>query len=506
MKKTGNQIRDDEKTWLQQVYEEHTSTPFYDCLTGMFNYGFFQIYLEKELERSRRSGEKFALCLIDIDEFALFNKKHGEMKGELALKNVAQIIKQNMRQSDVGARYAGDVFAIIMIKTDAESARIGAERIQHSVEESSGGQLTVSAGLASCQGHTMRREALIKNARDALLKAKVKGNNKICIFQEGKKFVPHAKHRVLTVDDEPLNLKLLGAILEPLGYEVVTAPDGQKALTLLNKVEVDLVLLDVMMPGMDGFEVCRILKSKEDTRLIPVVLVTALDDLDAKVKGIEAGADDFISKPPNKLELTARIKSLLRVKSLNNNLTSIENVLISLANAVEAKDTYTQGHIERVSTMSLRMAKNFGLSEYELEALRMGSILHDIGKIAVPREILNKPGKLDKDEWKIIKSHPSVGYKICLPLQKTLGSALDVIRYHHEKLDGSGYPNGLKGDEISLPVRITTIIDIYDALITDRPYRRAMHRERAFDILRQEGAGGKLDKDVVKEFIDRITD
>lgn len=493
-----------EKSELQQAYEEQISAPFTDGLTGLFNHGFFQAYLEKELERSRRSGEKFALCLIDIDEFTAFNSKHGEIEGDLALKNVGQVIKQNMRQSDVGARYGGDVFAIIMIKADAESAGVGAERIRHSVEEFSDGRFTVSVGFATYRGHPMEREGLLKNARDALFEAKMKGGNRVSVFEEEKRPVVQERNRVLIVDDEPLNLKLLEALLESLHCEVITALDGPKALSLVNKIEVDLVLLDVMMPGMDGFEVCRILKGKEDTRLVPVVLVTALDDMNAKIKGIEAGADDFISKPPNKFELTARIKSLLRVKNLNNNLTSIGNVLISLANAVEAKDAYTQGHIERVSSMTVRLGQGVGVSGYELEALRMGSILHDIGKIAVPREILNKPGKLDQDEWKIMTNHPDAGYKICLPLQKTLGPALDVIRHHHEKLDGTGYPDGINGGDISLSARVTAIADIYDALTTDRPYRKAMPREKALDILREEGMEGKLDKELLKEFIARM--
>ena len=232
--------------------------------------------------------------------------------------------------------------------------------------------------------------------------------------------------------------------------------------------------------------------------MIPVILVTALTDVDSKIKGINAGADDFISKPINTIELVAWTKSLVNVKRLNNNLTNMENVLFFLAITVEAKDTYTQGHIERVGNMAVSLGRKLGISTEEDEALRLGGTLHDIGKIGVPGVILNKPGKLTKSEWDIMKTHPDIGYRICSPLKKNLGVALEVIRHHHEKLDGSGYPDGLKSGDVSMVARIMAAVDIYDALITDRPYRKAMTREKAFDILKNEAMEGKLDKDVVE--------
>ncbi len=259
-----------------------------------------------------------------------------------------------------------------------------------------------------------------------------------------------------------------------------------------------------MMPEMGGYEVCRHLKGSEATRLIPVVLVTAFDDMEAKIKGIEAGADDFITKPPNKMELLARTKSLIKFKKQNESLTSIEYVLFSLAKTVEAKDEYTQGHVERVSKLAITLGKKMELSDKEMKALRYGGILHDIGKIAVPCDILNKPGPLSSEEWEVMKSHPVVGYNICLPLKKKLGYALEVIRHHHEKLDGSGYSDGLKNEEISMAARIMAVVDIYDALITDRPYREGMFLEKAVEILNQEANDGKLDKVVVGHLIEVV--
>jgi putative two-component system response regulator len=287
-------------------------------------------------------------------------------------------------------------------------------------------------------------------------------------------------------------------MLKPLGYETVLANDGEGALKFINKIDFDLILLDIMMPGIDGYEVCRRLKANEETRRVPVILLTALDDIDARVKGIQAGADDFLTKPANREELLARTQSLVNVRKLNKNYTSIENVLISMANAVEAKDSYTQGHTERVSRLAENLGTRMGLPEEDLEALRLGGILHDVGKIGVPEDILNKPGPLAENEWAQMKSHTELGYSICLPLTKTLGKALDIIRHHHEKLDGSSYPDNLSGDEISMGARIMSVVDIYDALITDRPYRKAMTTEKAFETLVKEAKEGKLDISVVE--------
>lgn len=489
---------------LEELYKKETGAPFTDSLTGLFNHGFFQIAIEREVIRSERHGEPFTLALIDIDSFALYNKRHGSVEGDRILKKIVDITMSNMRQVDLAARYSGDVLAVILIKSDTQSALIAVERIKQAVEELPDDAPTVSVGLASYPYDATDRESLIKKAQQALLQAKIKGKNKVCFLEKQTEPVNDEAPKVLVVDDEPRNVKLLDALLRPLNYEVLKAFNGEEALSIVGKVNLDLILLDIMMPGMDGYEVCRRLKGNESTRLIPVIMVTALADVESKIKGIEAGADDFLSKPPNKTELLARTRSLIKLKRLNSNLASIENVLFSLANTVEAKDKYTQGHVERVSNMAVSLGKKLGMTGRELEALRFGGALHDIGKIAVPGKILNKPGPLDPDEWDIMKSHADEGYKICLPLMKNLGPALEVIRHHHEKLDGSGYPDSLKGDEISMAARIMCVADIYDALITDRPYRKGMSKQKAFKILREEAKGRKLDEKIVEYLIELV--
>ena len=482
---------------LIKIYEKETGAHYTDSLTGLLNHGFFEMALSREFKRSERSGEPITLALIDVDSFSHYNRRLNPVAGDRMLKEIAGLLLENIRQIDLAARYSGDVHAAVFINCNPQSALLPLERIRQAVEKSYGGDPTISVGLASYPNDATTKDALMEKARKALLQAKLEGKNKVCFFEKKNPTVAGESPKILVVDDDPRNVKLLEANLLPLNYEVIKAFNGQDALTIVNKVDIDLILLDVMMPDMDGYEVCRRLKASETTRLIPVVMVTALGNIEDKIKGIEAGADDFLTKPPNKMELLARTKSLINLKKLNNNLTSIERVLFSLANTVEANDAYTQGHVERVSNMAMTLGHRMALSESELEALRYGGTLHDIGKIGVPREILNKPGPLDSEEWKIMKSHPEVGFKICLPIRKNLGPALDVIRYHHEKLDGSGYPDGLKGEEISKVARIMAVVDIFDALITDRPYRKAMPREKALGILRKEAAEGKLDKDVV---------
>jgi putative two-component system response regulator len=474
-------------------------------LTGLFSHGFFHVYLDQELKKSMRYHDPFTLILIDVDFFSQYNSANGSIKGDLLLRQLADTINENLRDSDLAARYSGDVFAVLLTKCDAESASLIAERIRQSIESRMKGIATVSIGLATWVPEmTTNKSALLAEAQEALLQAKKKGKNKVVLYDKETMPEKNSKPQILIVDDEPRNLRLLEGMLIPLGYEVIKAPNGEEALSLVNKLDIDLILLDIMMPGMDGFEVCRRIKGNKDTRLIPIVMVTALDDMDAKVRAIDAGADDFLTKPPNKTELLARTKSLVKMKQLNKNFTSIENVIFSLANAVEAKDGYTHGHVERVSNLAVSVGKKLGLSGEEIDALRLGGALHDIGKIAVAGNIINKPGSLSDDEWEDMKIHANAGYLICNPLTKSLGLALKVIRHHHEKLDGTGYPDGLKGDEIPKIAQVMAVVDIYDALVTDRSYRKAMDNSNALAILREEGMKGKLDKETVEVLAEMI--
>jgi len=306
---------------------------------------------------------------------------------------------------------------------------------------------------------------------------------------------------VLVVDDDTTNLLVVEKMLTSQGFEVEKAASGQEAIDCVRKKLPDVILLDVMMPGMDGFEVCRRLKTSEETRLVPIIIVTALREREDKIKGIEAGCDDFISKPIDRLELIARVRALGQVKRLNDELDNAEAVVLSLARAVEAKDPTTGNHCDRLIRWTHAFGNFLGLDQKALRILERVSILHDVGKIGIPDSILLKPGKLTDKEWEVMRTHPIVGEEICYPL-RSLSQVCPIIRHHHEKWNGTGYPDGLVGESIPYLARVFQILDAFDAMATERPYKRAMALEETISTLKEETAQGFWDPQLVEKFLE----
>jgi putative two-component system response regulator len=305
--------------------------------------------------------------------------------------------------------------------------------------------------------------------------------------------------RILVVDDNPGIAALMSQLLSMRGYDVVTAGDAHAAEAEIRRQAPDLILSDVRMPGKSGYEFCRGLKDDPATRLIPFVLITGLSDGAEKLRGIEAGADDFLNKPVLSEELTARVKSLLKMKEFTDELETADSVLCTLGLIVEGRDPYTEGHCERLALNASELGRHLGLDEDSVLALRRGGYLHDLGKIAVPDEILKKGSDLTPQEWTVMKQHPVTGENICKPL-KSLRLVLPIIRHHHEHMDGSGYPDGLGGGEIPLLPRILQVVDVYDALRTARPYKPAIGHEQSAQTMHEKAHQGLLDGELVNEF------
>jgi putative two-component system response regulator len=301
---------------------------------------------------------------------------------------------------------------------------------------------------------------------------------------------------ILVADDDENVREPLVEMLRLNCYRVIAVDNGDQAFKAACTQPVDLVLLDVMMPGPSGFSVCRAIKSRPETRFVPVVFITGLASAEDRIQGIEAGADDFLHKPVKKEELLARVRSLVRLKRYTDELENAETVLCTLARSIEAKDPYTEGHCDRLSRSAVSLAEKIGLSREDCNDLRRSGIVHDIGKVAVPESVLLKPGPLDAAERKIMEQHTIVGERICAPL-KSFRNVLPIIRSHHEKQDGSGYPDHLKGDEIPMTARVLQTVDIYDSLTTDRPYRKALSQEKALEIMWEETRRGWWDADLV---------
>jgi putative two-component system response regulator len=340
--------------------------------------------------------------------------------------------------------------------------------------------------------------------------------------------------KVMVVDDEILNLKLIAAMLKPQGYEVVLASDGPECLAKAKESPPDLFLLDIMMPGMNGFDLVKELKADEKFAMVPVVMVTALQDVNDRVKALEVGADDFLSKPVDRMELRARVRSLLKVKAYNDHMVNYRQELelevrrrtveieqaknllakaheklrgasletiFRLSRAAEFKDEDTGAHIISMSRISARLAAKMGLSDATVESILYASPMHDIGKIGIPDRILLKTGQLTQEEWAVMRLHTVYGGKI---LENSdigflrLGEVIAIT--HHEKFDGSGYPRGLSGRKIPLAGRIVAVADVFDALMSRRPYKPAFSLEQAVSIIK-EGRSHHFDPDVVDVFI-----
>jgi putative two-component system response regulator len=308
---------------------------------------------------------------------------------------------------------------------------------------------------------------------------------------------------VLMVDGEEINRRLMKAIFKTAPYRILEARKASEAMALLQSERIDLVILDLMLPEMSGPELCRWMKANRVTQLVPVLMITSVQGVENEIVGISSGADEFLIKPLHPAVLRTRVRAMLRNKALIDSLEEAETILFALAQAVEHRDLFTGQHCQRLAATSVMLGEALGLNHADLTALFRGGYLHDIGKISIPDAILYKQGLLTVEEWDVMRCHPVRGEEICKPM-KSLWPVLPIIRNHHERWDGTGYPDGLAGENTPLLARILQIADIYDALITERPYKSALSQQEAFTVMDEEVRRGWRDPELVPLFISTI--
>lgn len=303
--------------------------------------------------------------------------------------------------------------------------------------------------------------------------------------------------RVLVVDDDQGVAELLKRLLIKGGYVVDVAHDAAAAMAAVGSNLPDVILLDVVLPDVNGFELCRRLKTDPATRLTPVVLVTGLADQEKRIEGADAGADEFLTKPVDPRELLARVRSLVRLKRYTDDLDSASSIIMALAVMIETRSGSTEGHCHRVANRAVAVGRRFGLGDEDLHTLHRGGFLHDIGMLAIPDDMLRRTAALEPAEFEIVKSHTLVGDALCASL-RSLQSVRPIVRHHHERLDGTGYPDGLRGDDVPLLAQIISAIDLHDAATSARAYQRPLLSSEAIDVLRRQVDQGWRRKDVVE--------
>jgi len=523
---------------------EHLSMS--DQLTDLPNRRSFEIKISEEWDRASREQTPLSLLMLDIDHFKKYNDTHGHQQGDAALIAISTLLKDVLRRpGDFVARWGGEEFIMLLPNTTAGGAYDVAEKIRELTEDLSIPapkgvitRMTVSIGVNTrLPGQSTSIDKFVSWTDMALYTAKNKGRNKVCVFEmpteDGDFEKKEIKQRIIfIVDDKETNLTVAEDALVK-DYRVIALPSAEKMFGALNKFTPDLILLDVEMPGMNGFEAMKKLKESDKYADIPVIFLTGLSDAESEAYGIELGAVDFIMKPFTEPVLINRIKKHLDIDEMvrertrqlahrteqlarrSEQLERLKNgIVFTLADIVENRDSNTGGHIDRTSKyMSILVDAMIERGVYkdetkgwDVDSVVASARLHDIGKISIPDSVLNKPDKLTDEEFGIIKTHPEVGHRMIEQMIKMTGEE-DFLRnarlfaeYHHEKWDGTGYPHRLKGAEIPLQGRIMAVIDVYDALVSDRPYKKAFSHEKAVSIILQD-SGTHFDPAITDVFI-----
>ena len=523
---------------------EHLSMS--DQLTNLPNRRSFELKIIEEWERAAREQTLLSVIMLDIDHFKKYNDTYGHQQGDIALITVSNLITSVLRRpADFAARWGGEEFILLMPNTNTQGAFDVAEKLRKLTEnmtiQTSDGKLTrvtISIGVNTrFPGQNVSIEKFVSWTDMALYTAKNRGRNKVCIYElpaEPDDFAKKQSNQgiIFIVDDNETNLTVAeDALIKH--YKVIALPSAAKMFEALTKFTPDLILLDVEMPEMNGFEAMKKIKSSDSYANIPVIFLTGLSDAASEAYGIELGAVDFIMKPFTEPVLINRIRKHLDIDEMvrertrqlayrteqlarrSEQLERLRNgIVFALADLVEGRDSNTGGHIDRTSTyidilvnaMMEHGVYHEEMKEWDLDSVVSSARLHDIGKISIPDSVLNKPDKLTDEEFDVIKTHPEAGRRMIDQMIKMTGEE-DFLRnarlfaeFHHEKWNGSGYPHKMKGTGIPLQGRIMAVIDVYDALVSDRPYKKAFSHEKAISII-QEDSGSHFDPLIADLFV-----
>ncbi|MEP7105381.1 MAG: diguanylate cyclase, partial [Chloroflexota bacterium] len=520
-------------------YEERSQQASVDPLTGLFNRREFEGQLERQVGHSQRTSEVFSLLLVDLDQFKSINDTHGHQVGDQALRETAALVRASVRTQDLVARYGGDELTLILPGCGADAAREAGDRLlkavrQASVPDRAGPKVTLSIGCATYPAQASDAASLIRSADAALYEAKSAGRDcfvlsfpigtgtrrrrssdiepglarpkrpadtpalSLVSAQNGRQ-----SQKVLLIDDDARARELMRDCLSDLDCEIVEASDGLEGIRAVDRLHPDLVLLDVNMPGLDGWAVCRRIKSLPRGRLTPVVMVSALNDVTARVNGLAAGADDILAKPYAIAELRERARSRLEARAFYNTLDGLDTFLLALVRALDARMPLARSHSTRVGELTRAMGPILGFTDEGLDDLFRAGLAHDIGKIGIPDFILANLSSLTEAEAATLRSHPDIGAELLGPLARS-ASLVPGVRHHHERWDGSGYPDRLTGEEIPLAARIVAVCDSWDTMTSDGgPSRSALNAQEAAVELRA-GAGTRWDPAVVEAFLESV--